>query len=58
VLDRIDPEPGFGMITLHVQTTDDEAPKAVIVPVGSIKRFELRTEAETRIGVGFSVPRG
>jgi hypothetical protein len=56
VLDRIDPAPGSGMITLHVQSPEDDAPNALVVPLGSIRRFELRKAAETRIGVGFSPP--
>jgi hypothetical protein len=56
VLDRIDPEPGFGMITLHVHAPEDDAPEALVVPLGSIRRIELRSAAEARIGVGFSVP--
>jgi len=58
VLDRIEPEPGFGMITLHVHAPEDDAPDAVIVPIGSIRRIELRTAAEIPIGFGFTVPRG
>jgi hypothetical protein len=59
VLVRIEPEPGYGMVTLHVRTVDDDddAPEAVIVPLGSLKRIELRTTAEERVGFGFSVPR-
>jgi hypothetical protein len=56
VLESIDPEPGFGLITLHVQAPEDDAPDVVIVPVGSIRRIELRKSAEARIGFGFTVP--
>jgi hypothetical protein len=42
------------MITLHVQ--GDDAPGALIIPIGSIRRIELRTTAEEHLGVGFSVP--
>jgi hypothetical protein len=58
VLQRIDPEPGYGMVTLHVQADeDDETPDALIVPLGTIKRIELRKSPESRVaGVGFSVP--
>ena len=56
MLDRLDPEPGFGMITIHVQRSDDDDPDALIIPVGSIRRIELRKTAEERVGVGFSVP--
>jgi len=58
VLDRLDPEPGFGMITIHVQRDedDDDGPDALIIPIGSIRRIELRKTAEERFGFGFSVP--
>ena len=56
VLDRLDPEPGFGMITLHLQRVDDDEPDAVIVPIGSIRRIELRKTPEERVGFGFSLP--
>lgn len=57
VLDRIDPEPGFGMITLYVQRESDDEPEALIIPLGSIRRIELRKAAEERVGVGFAVPK-
>jgi hypothetical protein len=44
------------MITLHVQSSDADAPTALIVPLGSIRRIELRRTAEARVGVGFAVP--
>jgi hypothetical protein len=57
VLDRIEPEPGFGMITLYVQPGDADEPDALVIPIGSIRRIELRKTAEERLGVGFSVPK-
>jgi hypothetical protein len=59
VLAQIDPEPGFGMVTIHVrEDDDDETPDALIVPLGSIRRIELRKAPEERVAaVGFSVPR-
>jgi hypothetical protein len=57
VLDRIEPEPGFGMITLYVQRVDDDEPDALVIPLGTIRRIELRKTAEERVGVGFAVPR-
>jgi hypothetical protein len=57
VLDRLDPEPGFGMITVYVQRVEDDEPDALVIPVGSIRRIELSKAAEERVGVGFSVPR-
>jgi len=57
VLDRIEPEPGFGMITLYVQQVDDDGPEALVIPLGSIRRIELRRAAEQRVGVGFALVR-
>jgi hypothetical protein len=58
VLDRIEPEPGFGMVTLYVtDARDDEAPDALIVPIGSLRRIELRKGPEEKLQrFGFSVP--
>lgn len=58
VLERIEPEPGFGMVTLYVTgARDDDAPDALIVPIGSLRRIELRTAPEKAESIGFSVPR-
>jgi hypothetical protein len=57
VLERIDPEPGFGMVTLYVTDARDDAPDALIVPIGSLRRIELRTAPEKAESIGFSVPR-
>ncbi|MGZ8716048.1 MAG: hypothetical protein ACXWYO_02945 [Gaiellaceae bacterium] len=57
VLDRIEPEPGFGMITFYVRRVEEDEPDALVIPIGSIRRIELRKTAEERVGVGFSVPR-
>ena len=57
VLERIEPEPGFGMVTLYVTDARDEAPEALIVPIGSLRRIELRTAPERAESIGFSVPR-
>jgi hypothetical protein len=58
VLDRIEPEPGFGMVTLYVTDTRDrdDAPEALIVPIGSLRRIELRSTPEKAESFGFSVP--
>jgi hypothetical protein len=47
------------MVTLHVHgDDDDETPDALIVPLGSVRRFELRRAPETRVAsFGFSVPK-
>ena len=57
VLERIDPEPGFGMVTLYVTDSRDDAPDALIVPIGSLRRIELSKEPEERVQrFGFSLP--
>ena len=56
VLDRIDPEPGFGMVTLYVVDERDDTPDALIIPIGSIRRIELRKAPERESRFGFSVP--
>ena len=58
VLEKIQPEPGSGMVTLHVHAEDDDDVDALIVPLGSIRRFELRKSPEQKLeSFGFSVPR-
>ena len=58
VLDRIEPEPGFGMVTLYVtDARDDDVPDALIVPIGSLRRIELRKGPEEKLQrFGFSIP--
>ena len=55
-LDRIDAEPGFGMVTLYVADPRDDAPDALIVPLGLLRRIELRTAAGKSESFGFTVP--
>lgn len=59
VLVRLEPEPGFGLVTVHVQAPNDpDAPDALIVPIGTIRRIELRSTPEERVSrFGFTVPR-
>jgi hypothetical protein len=57
VLDRIEPEPGFGMVTLYVRDPREDGPDALIVPIGSLRRIELRKAPEDRVArLGFTVP--
>ena len=57
VLDRIEADPGFGMVTVYVQGRDDDAPDALVIPLGSIRRIELRRTPEERVArFGFSLP--
>jgi hypothetical protein len=56
VLDRIEPEPGFGMVTIYVVDDREDTPDALIIPIGSIRRIELRRAPEGQSRFGFSVP--
>jgi hypothetical protein len=56
VLGRIEPQPGFGMVTLYVTDGREDAPDALIVPIGSLRRIELRSGPERPDHFGFSVP--
>ena len=56
LLDHVDPEPGFGMLTLYLADARDDAPDALIVPIGSIRRIELRSAPEKSESFGFTVP--
>jgi hypothetical protein len=56
VLEHIEAEPGFGMVTLYVTDARDEAPDALIVPIGSLRRIELRTAPEKEETIGFNIP--
>ena len=57
-LGRIEPEPGFGMVTLYLKAPHDpEAPDAIVIPIGSIRRIELRSSPEEQVArFGFTVP--
>ena len=55
VLEHIEPEPGFGMVTLYVTDARDDAPPALIVPIGSLRRIELRTAPEREEAFGFNI---
>jgi hypothetical protein len=56
VLEHIEAEPGFGMVTLYVTDARDDAPPALIVPIGSLRRIELRTAPEKAESFGFTIP--
>jgi len=56
VLDRIEPDPGFGMVTIYVVDDREDTPDALIIPIGSIRRIELRKAPEGKSRFGFSVP--
>ena len=58
VLERIEPEPGFGMITIYVKDAHErDLPDALVIPIGLIRRFELRKAPEERVArFGFAIP--
>jgi hypothetical protein len=57
ILDRLDPEPGSGMVTLHVHAQDEDDVDALIVPLGTIRRIELRRSPEHKLAAfGFNLP--
>jgi hypothetical protein len=57
VLEQVGPEPGSGMVTLHVRAEGDDDVDALIVPLGSIRRFELRKSPEHKLeSFGFNLP--
>ena len=43
-------------VTVFPQSSEDDAPDALVIPVGSIRRIELRTTAQEHVGFGFSLP--
>jgi hypothetical protein len=49
-------EPGYGFVTLRPHPSGNGVPDEVIVPIGSIKRVELRKAVEERGRLGFSLP--
>jgi|SRR5579862_5279121 len=56
-LDRIEPDPGFGMVTVYVHPgRDADAPDALMIPIGTIRRIELRKAPEGAGRFGFVVP--
>ncbi len=57
-LDRLEPEPGFGMVTIYVHAgRESEGPDALVIPIGTISRIELRTAPDESVArFGFTVP--
>ena len=54
-LDALDAAPGFGFVTLRPHPEED-VPEELIVPVGSIRRLELRRAEEAQGRLGFQLP--
>ena len=58
VIDRLDPAPGFGMVTLYVHAEADDDVDALVVPIATIRRIELRKSPEHKLeAFGFNLPR-
>jgi hypothetical protein len=59
-VDRIEPEPGFGMVTIYVhEGRDPDTPDAIVIPIGTIRRIELRGAQDERSArFGFVVAGG
>ena len=56
-LDRIEAEPGFGMVTVYVhESHNGDGPEAIVVPIGTIRRLDLRSSPAERVGrFGFTI---
>jgi hypothetical protein len=54
-VESLSADPGYGFVAIRPHSGDG-VPGEVIVPVGSIKRFELSRAAEERGRLGFSLP--
>ena len=56
IVDRLDPAPGFGMVTLYVHAEADDDVDALVVPIATIRRIELRKSPEHRLqAFGFNL---
>jgi hypothetical protein len=54
VIESMSAEPGYGFVTLRPHPRD-EAPDAIVVPVGSIRRIDVSRSREAR-PLGFTLP--
>ena len=55
-VESLSPEPGYGFVTIRPHPGED-VPAEVIVPIGSIRRLELRKAPEERLAsFGFNLP--
>jgi hypothetical protein len=57
LIESLTAEPGYGFVTLRLHPEED-VPGELIVPIGSIKRFELSKAEDERGRLGFSLPAG
>jgi hypothetical protein len=54
-VESLSAEPGYGFVTIRPHAGED-VPAEVIVPIGTIRRIELRRAADQRAQLGFSIP--
>jgi hypothetical protein len=54
-IESISAEPGYGFVTLRPHP-QGEPPDAVIVPLGSIRRFEVSSSRDQERPLGFTLP--
>ena len=55
VLESIQPEPGYGFLTLVPHPEEGEEPYELIVPVGSIRQIAIKAPEPERGRFGFNV---
>lgn len=55
-VDTISADPGFGFVTLHPHPDDErEAPAALVVPLGAVRRIEIDRVDEKEHPFGFTL---
>lgn len=56
-VESVSADPGFGFVTLFPHADDDrEAPTALVVPIGAIRRVEIDRMDESKPAFGFTLP--
>ena len=55
-LDAIQPEPGYGFVTIRPHPGDEDVPSELIIPVGLIQRIELYAQQDKPSRFGFTPP--
>lgn len=55
VVESIAPQPGFGFVTLRPHPAG-EPPDAIVIPIGALRRIEVKRAPEPEAPFGFSLP--
>ena len=55
IVESLTPEPGYGFITIRPFHRERDDPEELIVPVGMLRRIELRKAEDQRAQFGFNV---